>query len=292
MRQPVFDFHLHVALYDDAPPGFDDFLARYQGDDLDAFYDRYRTPEQLLGLLDENGVDAGVFLAELDPLTTGIVSNEHIQEICAHSPRFLPFASVNPYLQNAPNRELERLVKEHGFRGLKMYPTYQYFYSNDALVYPIYEVCQQLEIPMMVHTGSSVFKGSRLKYGDPMALDDVAVDFPDLKILMSHGGRPFWYDRAYALARLHENVYIDLAGLPPSRLLDYFPELERIADKLVFGSDWPGIPGRIRDNIEAVKALPIADSTVRKILWENAARILPDLSPADDLPEEPHVSGR
>lgn len=81
-----------------------------------------------------------------------------------------------------------------------------------------------------------------MKYGDPIHLDDVAVDFPDLGLLQCHSGRPFWYDKAISLARLHENVYMEISGLPPRRLLAYFPELERIAHKVIYGSYCPGVP--------------------------------------------------
>ncbi|MDE3091633.1 MAG: amidohydrolase family protein, partial [Chloroflexota bacterium] len=134
-------------------------------------------------------------------------------------------------------------------------------------------VAQSLNIPVMVHTGSSVFRGAKLKYGDPLALDDVAVDFPNLTIVMAHSGRGFWYDRAFFLARLHENVYMEIAGLPPQRLLEYFPEFERNADKIIFGSDWPGMP-YIGRNIELFRTLPLKESTKEKVLGGNAARIL------------------
>ena len=101
----------------------------------------------------------------------------------------------------------------------------------------------------------------------------MAVDFPDLKIVMAHSGRGFWYDRAFFLARMHENVYMELAGLPPTRLLEYFPELERNADKVIFGSDWPGMP-YIKRNIELILKLPLRASTFEKILGGNAARVL------------------
>jgi predicted TIM-barrel fold metal-dependent hydrolase len=99
------------------------------------------------------------------------------------------------------------------------------------------------------------------------------VDFPDLTLLQVHSGRPFWYDRAFFLSRLHANVYMEVAGLPPQNLLNYFPELERNADKIVYGSDWPGIAS-VKNNIAAVRALPIKEETKDKILGGNALRIL------------------
>ena len=125
----------------------------------------------------------------------------------------------------------------------------------------------------MLHIGSSIFTGSRLKYGDPIYLDDVAVDFPELKILQAHSGRPFWYQKALALARIHENVYLEVSGLPPQNLLTYFPELERIAHKVVYGSDWPSV-ATIKENITALKGLNLNAEAKRMILGENAARLL------------------
>jgi predicted TIM-barrel fold metal-dependent hydrolase len=118
-----------------------------------------------------------------------------------------------------------------------------------------------------------VFKGSKLKYGAPLLLDEIAVDFPDLVIVQAHSGRGFWYDQAYTLARYHENVYMEIAGLPPQKLLTYFPQLERLADKVLFGSDYPGVPS-LRGNIEAIRSLPLSEETKDKILGGNAARVL------------------
>lgn len=235
----------------------------------------HTAPDKYLEVLDGAGVEFAVVVAELAPITSAIASNETIERLCSASPRLIPFASINPYLTAHPTRELERLVLKLGFRGLKLYPTYQQYYLNDPMLYPLYAKAQELRIPVMWHTGSSVFPASRLKYGDPLHGDDVAVDFPDLTLIMAHSGRPIWYDHAYTLARLHENVYMELAGLPPQRLLNYFPELERVADKVLFGSDWPSIPtATIRRNIEIIRGLPLSEKAKEQILGANAARIL------------------
>jgi predicted TIM-barrel fold metal-dependent hydrolase len=271
---PIVDFHLHA--YDSpisGPAPFIQFMERQTGRSFAEFIAEHSTTESYLSLLDQNGIDYGVVLAEMAPITSVVGSNELVTRLCQGSPRLIPFAAINPFLTANPARELTRLVTEHGFRGLKLYPTYQYFYPNDALLYPLYAKAEELGVPTMWHTGSSVFPASRLKYGDPLYLDDVAVDFPNLTALITHSGRPFWYDRAYALARLHENVYMEITGLPPQRLLTYFPELERVADKVVFGSDWPGVPD-IKRNIEMIRELPLSDQAKEQILGGNAARIL------------------
>ena len=118
-----------------------------------------------------------------------------------------------------------------------------------------------------------MFKGSKIKYADPIHLDDVAADFPDLILLMAHGGRGIWYEKAFLLTRIHPNLCIEISGLPPKNLLNYFPDMEKNIDKFVFGSDWPGIAS-ISSNIEEIKNLPLSEESKRKILYANAARIL------------------
>jgi predicted TIM-barrel fold metal-dependent hydrolase len=271
---PVVDFHLHAYEFPlQGPASFFAFLDREIGRPFAEFAREHATTESYLAVLDGAGVDVGVVLAEVAPITSGLCSNERVAELCHGTPRLIPFGSINPFLTARADVELERIVRELGIRGLKLYPTYQYFYPNDALLYPLYARAQELRIPIMWHTGSSVFRGSRLKYGDPLYLDDVAVDFPELTVIVTHSGRPFWYDRAAALARFHENVYMEIAGLPPRRLLTYFPDLERLAPKVIYGSDWPGVP-TIRENVEAIRALPLSEAARIAILGGNAARIL------------------
>lgn len=269
----VIDFHVHTALYQTATDSYRELIRAQWGDKAEDMIRTYSSPKAFLDLMDECGIDYAVILAELAPITTGIADNQYVAAFCSESPRLIPFASVNPAMATNPAEELERLVLEDGFRGLKLYPTYQHYYPNEARIYPVYAKAQELRIPVMLHVGSSVFRGSRLKYGDPIYIDDVTVDFPDLVLVQSHSGRPFWYEKAFAMARLHENVYMEVSGLPPSRLLTYFPDLERLAHKVIYGSDWPGVP-TIRENIEAIRCLDIGEEAKEMILWGNAARVL------------------
>ncbi|MGA7877029.1 MAG: amidohydrolase family protein [Desulfoferrobacter sp.] len=269
----IVDFHVHTAYYKTMTDSLLDLMRDAWGDRMNWLISTYSSPEAFLDLMDEAGIDYAVILAELAPITTGIADNEYVAEFCSKSQRLIPFASINPYTCTSPANELERLVHDFGFRGLKLYPTYQYYYPNEPMIYPLYARAQELGIPISLHIGSSIFKGARLKYGDPIFLDDVAVDFPGLVLLQCHSGRPFWYQKSFSLARLHKNIYMEISGLPPKKLLDYFPELERIAHKVIYGSDWPGIP-TIKENIEAIRRLRLSDDSKRKILGENAARLL------------------
>jgi len=243
------------------PEGYEEYIQRYN--DPAAFED----------LLSAEGVDYACILAELSPITTGICTNEQVRDFCRGRSRLIPFCDINPNMFTDLGEELRRKVNCDGFRGVKLYPTYQHYYLNDPRMYPLYQSAQDLAVPVLIHTGSSVFKGSRLKYGDPLHLDDVATDFPSLNLVMAHSGRGFWYDRAFFLSQLHSNIYMEISGLPPSKLMTYFPELARNTDKVIFGSDWPGMP-TIKRNMDAISQLPLPKEGIEKILGGTAARLL------------------
>ncbi len=280
----IIDFHVHLSKIEHGHPWVLEWIQESYPGDLEALLNEVLTPEGLRLYLQKNGIDWAVGLAEVSPITTGWAGNEYVGRICAEANglpdpatgvrgRLLPFASINPFIVNDLAAELVHLVNEFDFQGIKVYPVYHHHYANDPRMYPLYSKAQELEKPVLVHTGSSIFKGARIKYGDPLHLDDVAIDFPDLTILMAHSGRPFWYDHAFWMARRHENVYMEISGLPAKKLLSYFPRLEMISEKVVYGSDWPGNPD-LKRNVQAVQALPISQQAKKAILHDNAARIL------------------
>jgi hypothetical protein len=184
-----------------------------------------------------------------------------------------PFASICLYEDVPLEEQAKRAVEELGLKGFKMLPTYAHFYPNDPKLFPFYDTVQSLGVPIMFHTGISIFKGSRVKYGNPLFLDEVADEFPRLKIILEHGGRSFWYDRASWLITRHENIYIGIAGIPAKHLLKYFPHLESYPERFVFGSDWPGVPD-IRRLVEKICDLPLKDDTKKRILVKNAEELL------------------
>lgn len=274
-RTVRIDFHVHLGQYTSHKPWVTEWIKQSHPDPdgYEAYIDRYSDPGAFEELLTAEGVDYACVLAELSPVTTGVCSNEQVQAFCRGRKRLIPFCDVNPHLFTDLGSELRRKVEAEGFRGVKLYPTYQHYYLNDPRIYPLYQAAQDLNIPVLIHTGSSVFKGSRIKYGDPLHLDDVANDFPYLNLVMAHSGRGLWYDRAFFLSKLHPNLYMEVSGLPPSKLMTYFPELARNTDKVIFGSDWPGA-ARIKGNMEAIAGLPLPAEGVEKILGGNAARLL------------------
>jgi predicted TIM-barrel fold metal-dependent hydrolase len=173
------------------------------------------------------------------------------------------------------------LLGDLKLRGIKIHPPHQLFRPNAYCDDPdlrglatVYAKCIEYGVPVTFHTGTSIFPGARNKYGDPLDLDDVVVDFPDLKVILAHGGRPLWMDTALFLLRRSANVMLDISSVPPRKLLDYFPWLERVADQTIFGSDWPGpMVEDVARNVADFYALPLSEAAKRKILHDNAQRL-------------------
>ncbi len=273
MGVPTIDFHIHPVHYEWHGQSSLNWVKSIHAEkDWQKFYTEYSDPQNFVDFLKANTVDYGVILAELCPAVTGMCTNDYVLQFCEGHDSLIPFVCLNPYLAINLDQELQNYV-DAGFRGLKLLPTYQYYYPNEPLLYPLYARAQELGIPVMFHTGTSVFRGTRLKYGDPLYLDDVAVDFPQLNIVLVHGGRGFWYDHAFFITRLHPNVYLEIAGLPPQNIMKYFPEIEKIKDKVIFGSDWPGLTD-LKGNIDTIRQLPLSPETIDQILGGNAARLL------------------
>ncbi|HWR13661.1 MAG TPA: amidohydrolase family protein [Terriglobales bacterium] len=243
-----------------------------------------QNPKKFLAYMDACGIDRTVLINYAAPETLGFTMdvNEWVLKYCAtDKERLLPCGGVHPKLTSNPEGDVRRLI-DAGVRLFKVHPPHQLLYPNDYLngnkaLEAIYRVAEESGVPVMIHTGTSVFPKARSKFGDPIYVDDVAIDFPKLKILVAHGGRPIWMDTAFFLVRRHANVYLDISGIPPRTLLEYFPRLQEIATKTLFGTDWPG-PGvpDIKRNLEDFRALDISEPAKRAILSETALEIWPE----------------
>ena len=149
--------------------------------------------------------------------------NTFIADYCKEdAKRLIPCGSIHPRHTKNVMADMEHLIRI-GIKLIKIHPPHQLLYPNDYLngvneLEIIYRAAEANGIPVMFHTGTSIFPGARNKYGDPIYIDDVAVDFPNLKLLLAHGGRPLWMDSAFFLLRRHKNVYLDISGIPPKVL--------------------------------------------------------------------------
>jgi uncharacterized protein len=217
------------------------------------------------------------------------IGNDEVLEAArANADVLIPFGSVDPHKGKLAVREARELVAA-GVRGFKFHPNTQAFWPNDRAWYPLYEVIAEAGLIALFHSGTTGIGagmpgggGVRLKYSNPMCIDDVAAEFPGLQIILAHPSFP-WQDEALAIAVHKPNVYIDLSGWSPK----YFPDnLIRYTNtllrtKMLFGSDFPLItPDRWLADFEQ---LPIKDDVRPLVLKENAARLL-GLRPSDAAP--------
>jgi predicted TIM-barrel fold metal-dependent hydrolase len=208
------------------------------------------------------------------------VSNDAVVDLARANPDVvIPFCSLDPTRGPEAVREAKRLVKDGVVRGLKLHPPLQQFSPNDRLAYPLYEVFAEARLPVLFHTGHSGIGtgmpgggGIRLKYGNPMLVDDVAVDFPDLPIILAHPSFP-WQDEAISICLHKPTVYIDLSGWSPKyfspTLVQYANTL--LKNKVLFGTDYPLItPDRWLADFEKIA---IKDEVRPLILKDNAVRL-------------------
>jgi len=286
----IIDAHIHITKFSLLNDGAFKFMALN-----DFFRDNWRelesNPSFLAGIMDEEGVEKAVLLNYAAPETLGYTEevNEFIYNYSREYPdKFIPFGGLDlkRYGRKEIRRRLEELFSKYEIKGIKLQPVHQLFYPNQYVseyggnrmeqLYDLYQFCEDNNLPITIHTGTSMFPMARIKYGDPIYLDDVAVDFKRLKVIMAHGGRPFWTQTAFFLLRRHkDNMVLDISGIPPQNLLNYFPRLSEIATNVIFGSDWPS-PGvkSMRYNADMVAKLPLDEHVKQAILYENFKRII------------------
>jgi uncharacterized protein len=279
-RVRAIDVHVHTELtrdgHDPMPAALRDAARRYFRSDqalptVDDVAEYYRA----------RNIAAVVFTVDWEA-RSGIppIPNEEIAAAAReHSDILIPFASVDPARPDALER-VRRLIAEHDVKGFKFHPNLQAFFPNEERVYPLYEAIAAAGLPALFHSGHSGIGtglpgggGLRLKYSNPMCLDDVAADFPDLAIVIAHPSFP-WQDEAISICLHKSNVWIDLSGWSPK----YFPPQlvqyanSQLRDKVLFGSDFPLLtPDRWLADFEQA---PFKDEVRPLVLKENALALL------------------
>jgi predicted TIM-barrel fold metal-dependent hydrolase len=278
----ITDCHVHIQPMEMLKPEASE-LIKSKSSDFGRIMEFCGSPRAFLNYLDASGVERAVLINYVAPEVIGLTSevNQWVANYVSTDPkRLISCGGLHP--RQSPNvlADVEQILRLK-IRMIKIHPPHQLLFPNDYLhgvkeLEIIYRAAEANGVPVMFHTGTSIFHGARNKYGDPIYLDDVAVDFPTLKILMAHGGRPLWMETAFFLLRRHPNVFLDISGIPPKMLLKYFPRLEEIASKTLFGTDWPS-PGvrEIKNNLDNFMALPLSEESRQQVLCGTALRIWP-----------------
>lgn len=236
------------------------------------------SPDILVAQMDEAGISKSILYAVDAPIV--YASNEYVKALCDNYPdRFIGFASVNPKDSSAVD-VLDKAIKKLGLIGLKLHPPLQDFFPNNKVVFPIYEKAVELDIPVVFHVGTTPF-GSlcRLSQANPLLIDDVAVQFPNLRIMLTHLGT-LWHHEAFMVVEKNPNVFIDTAAyLYEIKNLLTLDLIERIGpNKLIFGTDYPmpyaGQVHRMKDFVDCIKNLNLPESILQGIFKENLETLL------------------
>jgi predicted TIM-barrel fold metal-dependent hydrolase len=278
----AIDVHTHVEADDAHHCSLDQELLDASSKYFKPGVNRTPTVDDLAAYYRERKMAAVVFTVDArTALGHPPVSSEEIAARAAeHADVLIPFGSVDPHNVPEAVARIEILARDYGVRGMKFHPSLQDFEPNDRQYYPIYETCAEHGLVALFHTGQTGIgaglpggRGIKLRYSDPMLLDDIAADFPTLTMIFAHPSVP-WVDSSISIATHKANVYIDLSGWSPK----YFPpQLVRninslLKHKALFGSDFPVLtPDRwIKDFAE----LGIKDEVVPLIMKENAIGVL------------------
>ena len=278
----AIDSHVHVESDGHGCFALDDELLEASAKYFKADAERTPTVEYLAEYYRSRSMAAVVFTVDAtSALGHPALSSEDIaRRAAAHDDVLIPFGSVDPWSGPEAVVRARSLVEDHGVKGFKFHPTLQAFAPNDEAFFPLWQQIEALGVPSIFHTGQTGIgaglpggRGLKLRYSQPMLLDDVAAEFPSMAVVLAHPSVP-WQDEAISMATHKSNVFIDLSGWSPK----YFaPQLVRainglLSDKVLFGSDYPVLtPDRW---IKDFSTLEIKAEVVPKVMKENAARVL------------------
>lgn len=275
----VLDAHVHIQPHEELNERARRAITSGRAD-LASIDEALASPDALLRLMDAQGVERAALINYVAPDVMGLTDRVNpwiARYVEGHRDRLVPVGGVHPRHSRDVVGDTRRLLEEYRVGAIKIHPPHMELAANayrgdcPALA-DVYRLAGEAGVPVLIHTGTSVFPGARNVFADPMACDDVAVDFPGTTLVLCHAGRPIWFETAFFLARRHPNVRLELSGIPPQKLLAALPRLAEISDRLVWGTDWPSMGvTTMRRNVELFLALPLSDDVKRRVLWENGA---------------------
>lgn len=278
----ALDIHVHVEKDDHGHISVNDEILAASEKYFRADVNRTPTVDDIAAYYRERNMAAVVFTVDATTAMKheALSSEEIADHVAKYDDTLIAFGSVDPLQGDKAIEQAIKLVKDHGVKGFKFHPGMQDFYPNDEKYYPLFEEIDKLGVPILSHTGQTGIgagmpggAGIKLRPCNPMYLDDLAADFPNLKIIMAHPSVP-WQAEAISIATHKANTYIDLSGWSPK----YFaPELVRatntmLRSKVLFGTDYPVIdPDKWVTEFEKLEMKP---EVLPLVLKENAAKLL------------------
>ena len=271
MIMNIIDFHVHAGVFDLLRDDIQELLTRRPFEPDIRISEVFSQPDKMESYLVRNGVVKAVVIAECGPGTEFTIDSEMIVRHCAGKDMFIPFGNINPNHHDTSDEFWKSL--RLGVKGFKFYPA---DHSFDPLIEPMWEVyrlCAQLGLPIIFHTGLTAQRDTEQRFIHPFDFKPIAEAYPDLVLILAHGGKPLWHKEAMEMAINFPNVYIDTALLDPAGLAGAFPDLRVMRDKIVFGSDWP-VVGSYSALMEKYREIDLADDLLQGIFHGNATKIL------------------
>lgn len=267
----IIDFHVHAGKFNLLRDDIQELLTHRPFEPDIKISEVFSDPEQMKTYLKSKGISKGIVLAECGPGTNYTIDSKMIAKFCEDCDTFIPFGSINPNYHDV-KAEFWKSI-ELGIKGFKFYPADHSFNALREDMQFVYKMCESLGLPVMFHTGLTAQKDTEQKFINPLEFKPLAEKYPNLNLVLAHGGKPYWYQEASDMILAFPNVYIDTALIDPLSLTEVFPNLEKLADKIIFGSDWP-VVGSYSVLMEKYKQANLPDEIISKIFYKNAERVL------------------
>lgn len=278
------DCHSHIMAAEHLSGAFLADMQRFLDEAKVSDYEVAAPPTAHLETVFQQGVQKA-FVFGLQAKASGInVPNDYIADYVTEFPdKLVGYCSVDPTDPRA-RLELERCHGELGLKGLKLGPIYQHVHPLDRRFYPIYQRCEELGMPLLFHQGSTTPKEAPLKFSNPLFIEEIAIEFPQLLIQIAHMGHP-WYTETIQVLRKHRNVVADISSLWPRPWQFYnamiLSQEYGVTDQIVYGTDFPfGTPGDtingllgLNEMVAGTNLPRVGDEVIQAILDRNAERI-------------------
>jgi predicted TIM-barrel fold metal-dependent hydrolase len=267
----MIDFHVHAGDFPRLRDDIQNLLTRRPLEADILISEVFSSPTKMESYLRRNGVTKAVIIAECGPGTNFTIDSAMIARFTRGNDFFIPFGNINPNYHNV----IEEFWKsiDLNVMGFKFYPADHSFDPLLPQMQEVYRLCQDRRLPIIFHTGLTAQRDTEQKFINPLEFEPIAVKWPDLIIILAHGGKPHWHKEAATMALNYANVYIDTALLDPLTLFQSFPDIQIIQHKLVFGSDWP-VAGSYSAMMEKYQRADLPEEFRNAIFHENAKRIL------------------
>lgn len=279
---PVIDCHLNIQPWKSLNRSALEHLTKGRTD-LGQIETYLKAPESLLKYMDLIGLQKACIMNYISPELMGFDEqvNYFVYKYCeASRQKLLAVGSIHPRYTKDAEWEMDQLLLKLNLSAITIHPSHQYVRANAyieeglASLALIYEKLQQHQKPVFIFSGADIISGARVKYANPLDIDDVAIDFPKLKIIIVQAGYPFWVKEAAYLASVHPNVYLSVAGIPVDKLTSSIPQMDQLSVKILFGSGWPSpFVDSIPNQLNRFWNLPLKTESKRKILFGNSLKI-------------------